>query len=191
MQKDILFFWVQWCGKWTQANIFLQNNPNYKYFEAGNIFRALSSNKNIFSDYVSSRIQAWLLVEDKLVFWLFDCWSNLVNEWEYLLFDWFPRNLEQREYFVKQRNTKWRNYVCINFDLSREKAIERIKKRAIEQWRIDDANEETINKRLETFYTETLPVIQAFESEWKLITINAGQTIEEIYNEMFNKLILS
>ena len=191
MNKDILFFWVQWCGKWTQANIFLEKNPSYKYFEAWNIFRALSSNKNIFSDYVSSRIQAWLLVEDKLVFWLFDCWSNLVNEWEYLLFDWFPRNLEQREYFVKQRNAKWRDYVCVNFDLSREKAIERIKKRAIEQWRMDDANEETINKRLETFYTETLPVIQAFESEWKLITINADQTIEEIYNEMFNKLILS
>ena len=191
MNKDILFFWVQWCGKWTQANIFLEKNPSYKYFEAWNIFRALSSNKNIFSDYVSSRIQAWLLVEDKLVFWLFDCWSNLVNEWEYLLFDWFPRNLEQREYFVKQRNAKWRDYVCVNFDLSREKAIERIKKRAIEQWRMDDANEETINKRLETFYSETLPVIQAFESEWKLITINADQTIEEIYNEMFNKLILS
>ena len=191
MNKDILFFWVQWCGKWTQANIFLEKNPSYKYFEAWNIFRALSSNKNIFSDYVSSRIQAWLLVEDKLVFWLFDCWSNLVNEWEYLLFDWFPRNLEQREYFVKQRNAKWRDYVCVNFDLSHEKAIERIKKRAIEQWRMDDANEETINKRLETFYTETLPVIQAFESEWKLITINADQTIEEIYNEMFNKLILS
>lgn len=191
MNKDILFFWVQWCGKWTQANIFLEKNPCYKYFEAWNIFRALSSNKNIFSDYVSSRIQAWLLVEDKLVFWLFDCWSNLVNEWEYLLFDWFPRNLEQREYFVKQRNAKWRDYVCVNFDLSREKAIERIKKRAIEQWRIDDANEETINKRLETFYAETLPVIQVFESEWKLITINADQTVEEIYNEMFNKLILS
>ena len=191
MQKDVLFFWVQWCGKWTQANIFLQNNPNYKNFEAGNIFRALSSNKNIFSDYVSSRIQAGLLVEDKLVFWLFDCASNLLNEWEYMLLDGFPRNLDQREYFIKQWANKWRNYICVNFDLSREKAIERIQKRAIEQWRIDDANEETINKRLETFYSETLPVIQAFESEWKVITINADQSIEEIYKEMFNKLILS
>ena len=191
MNKDILFFWVQWCGKWTQANIFLQNNPNYKYFEAGNIFRALSSNKNIFSDYVSSRIQAWLLVEDKLVFWLFDCWTKLLNEWEYMLLDGFPRNLDQREYFVKQRANAGRDYVCVNFDLSREKAIERIKKRAIEQWRMDDANEETINKRLETFYVETLPVIQAFESEWKVISINADQGIEEIYNEVSNKLILS
>ena len=191
MQKDILFFWVQWCWKWTQANIFLQNNPNYKYFEAWNIFRALSSNRNIFSDYVSSRIQAGLLVEDKLVFWLFDCGSNLLNEWEYMLLDGFPRNLDQKDYFVKQWANKCRDYMCVNFDLSREKAIERIKKRAIEQWRMDDANEETINKRLETFYTETLPIIQAFESEWKVITINADQGIEEIYNEMFNKVILS
>ena len=191
MNKDILFFWVQWCGKWTQANIFLQNNPNYKYFEAGNIFRALSSNKNIFSDYVSSRIQAWLLVEDKLVFWLFDCWAKLLNEWEYMLLDGFPRNLDQKEYFIKQRANIWRDYICVNFDLSHEKAVERIKKRAIEQWRMDDANEETINKRLETFYTETLPVIQAFESEWKVISINADQGIEEIYNEVSNKLLLS
>ena len=191
MQKDILFFWIQWCGKWTQAKIFLEKNPNYKYFEAWNIFRALSSNKNIFSDYVSSRIQAWLLVEDKLVFWLFDCGSNLLNEWEYVLFDWFPRNLDQKSYFTQQRTNKWRDYVCVNFDLSREKAVKRIKKRAIEQWRTDDANEETINKRLETFYTETLPVIQSFESEWKVITINADQSIEEIYNELINKLRLA
>jgi adenylate kinase len=188
MLRDILFFWVQWCGKWTQANIFLDKNPNYKYFEAGNIFRALSSNKNIFSDYVSSRIQAWLLVEDKLVFWLFDCGSNLLNEWEYVLLDGFPRNLDQKEYFVRQRNAKWRDYVCVNFDLSREKAIERIQKRAMEQWRADDAKEDVINKRLETFYSETLPVIQAFESEWKVITINADQSIDEIQNELISKL---
>lgn len=191
MNKDVLFFWVQGCGKWTQANIFLQNNPNYKCFEAWNIFRALSSNKNIFSDYVSSRIQAWLLVEDKLVFGLFDCWANLLDEWEYMLLDGFPRNLYQKDYFVKQRANKWRDYICVNFDLSREKAIERIQKRAIEQWRMDDANENAINKRLDTFYSETLPVIQAFESEGKVITINADQWIEEIYNDMFSKLVLS
>ena len=191
MQKDILFFWVQWCGKWTQANIFLQNNPNYKYFEAGNIFRALSSYKNIFSDYVSSRIQAWLLVEDKLVFWLFDCGTDLLSEWEYMLLDGFPRNIDQKNYFTQQWTNKWRDFVCVNFDLSREKAIERIKKRAIEQWRMDDANEETINKRLETFYSETMPVIQAFESEWKVITIDADRSIEEIYEDMHSKLILN
>ena len=190
MQKDILFFWVQWCGKWTQANIFLQNNTNYKYFEAGNIFRALSSNKNIFSDYVSSRIQSWLLVEDKLVFWLFDCGTNLLNQWEYMLLDWFPRNIDQKNYFTQQRANKNRDYICINFDLPREKAIERIKKRAIEQWRTDDANEDVINKRLETFYSETLPVIQSFESEWKTIIINADQSIEDIYNELINRLQL-
>ena len=188
MNKDILFFGIQGCWKWTQANIFLEENPNYKYFEAWNIFRALSSNKNVFSDYVSSRIQAGKLVEDKLVFWLFDCWSNLLNDWEYMLLDWFPRNLAQKDHFSKQWNAKWRDFICVNFDLSREKAIERIQKRAIEQWRADDAKEEVISKRLDTFYEETMPVIQAFESEWKLITINADQSIETIYEELIDKL---
>ena len=105
-----------------------------------------------------------------------------------MLLDGFPRNLDQKNYFVKQRTDKWRDYICINFDLSREKAIERIQKRAIEQWRTDDAKEEVINKRLETFYSETLPVIQSFETEWKVITINADQSIEEIYNELISKL---
>lgn len=188
MQKDILFFGIQWCGKWTQAKLFLENNKNFKYFEPGNIFRALSSNQNIFSDYVTARIQAWKLVEDKLVFWLFDCGSSLVDEGEYLLLDWFPRNLAQKDHFETQWNKLWRDFVCVNFNLSREKAIERIKKRAIDQWRADDAKDEVIEKRLETFETETLPVIQAFEQEWKVITIEADQSIEAIYNELITKL---
>ena len=105
-----------------------------------------------------------------------------------MLLDGFPRNLDQREYFVKQRANVWRDYVCVNFDLSREKAVERIQKRDIEQGRADDAKEEVINKRLETFYSETLPVIQAFESEWKVITINADQSIEDIQNEFVSRL---
>ena len=188
MQKDIILIGIQWCGKWTQANIFLEQNTNYKYFETWNIFRALSSNKNIFSDYVSSRIQAGKLVEDKLVFWLFDCASKLLNEWEYLLLDWFPRNLAQKEHFVQQWKKIWRDFVCVHFNLSREKAIERIQKRAIEQWRTDDAKKEIIKKRLETFEIETLPVIHWFELEGKLITIEADQSIDAIYSELVNKL---
>ena len=107
-----------------------------------------------------------------------------------MLLDWFPRNIDQKNYFTQQRANKNRDYICINFDLPREKAIERIKKRAIEQWRTDDANEDVINKRLETFYSETLPVIQSFESEWKTIIINADQSIEDIYNELINRLQL-
>ena len=33
-----------------------------------------------------------------------------------------------------------------------------------------------------------MPVIQAFEFEWKLITINANQSIEKIYEELIDKL---
>ena len=188
MNKDIIFFWIQGSGKWTQANIFLDKNNNYKYLEPGNIFRALSSNSNLISNYVTSRIQAWKLVEDKLVFWLFDLCTSLLEWNEYLLLDWFPRNLAQKDYFLTQRKKLWRDFIAINFNLSREQAIERIKKRAVDQWRADDAKEEVIAKRLDTFEEETLPVIKSLEAEWKLITIDANQSIEDIYNELIDKL---
>lgn len=188
MQKDIVFFWIQWCGKWTQAKIFLNEHPNYKYFEAWNIFRALSSNENIFSDYISSRINKWLLVEDKLVFWLFEASMKILNEWDFVLFDGFPRDLAQKDFFEELWKKNWRDFVCVDFLLSREKAIERIKRRAIDQWRLDDANIESINKRIETFENETLPVVRAFEKEWKMLTVDANQKIENIYAEIKQKL---
>jgi len=188
MNKDIIFFWIQWSGKWTQANIFLGEHKNFKYLEPGNIFRALSSNKNLISDYVTSRIQAGKLVEDKLVFGIFDLCTSLLEWEEFLLLDGFPRNLAQKDYFIQQWNKLWRDFIAVNFNLSREKAIERIQKRAIDQWRADDAKAEVIAKRLDTFEQETLPIIEAFEKDWKLITIDADQTIETIYNELLSKL---
>ena len=64
------------------------------------------------------------------------------------------------------------------FDLSRDLAVERIQIRAKEQNREDDLNMETVNKRL----------IQKLNSLNKLITVNANQSIEEVFAELVEKL---
>jgi adenylate kinase family enzyme len=46
----------------------------------------------------------------------------------------------------------------------------------------------TINKRLDTFEKETMPVIKYFESIWKLITVKADVSVEEIYKKMIDSL---
>jgi adenylate kinase family enzyme len=56
MKKDLVFFGIQGSGKGTQAELFLQNYPEYKYLEPGQIFRALSSNKNIISQHITERM---------------------------------------------------------------------------------------------------------------------------------------
>ncbi len=80
-----------------------------------------------------------------------------------------------------------RDFIWVHFYLSKEKAIERLLQRAKEQNRKDDT-EESIIKRLDNFEKETLPVIKYFEQIGKLITIDADQEIEHVYNDFLTKL---
>jgi adenylate kinase family enzyme len=47
----------------------------------------------------------------------------------------------------------------------------------------------TINKRLDTFEKETMPVIKYFESIWKLITVKADVSVDEIYQNMIKQVM--
>jgi adenylate kinase family enzyme len=46
----------------------------------------------------------------------------------------------------------------------------------------------TINKRLDTFEKETMPVIKYFDSIWKLVTVKADVSVDEIYKKMIEQL---
>ena len=88
-------------------------------------------------------------------------------------------------FFLKSEIEQGRDFVAINFNLSREKAIERIKQRAIEQNRADDVDE-SIRKRLEAFENETMPVINHLREIDKIIEIDADQPIETVFAELVN-----
>jgi adenylate kinase family enzyme len=47
MTKDIVLFGIQGSGKGTQASLLLEKLSGYKYFEPGNILRAVKSNDNV------------------------------------------------------------------------------------------------------------------------------------------------
>jgi adenylate kinase family enzyme len=51
-----------------------------------------------------------------------------------------------------------------------------------------DDNEEWILKRIDEFVTKTLPIVKIQEQEWRVIKINSDQSIEEVSNEVINKL---
>ena len=102
-----------------------------------------------------------------------------------MLMDGFPRTLPQMDFFLKTEIEQGRDFIAINFNLSREKAIERIKQRAIEQNRTDDVDE-SIKKRLEAFEKETMPVINHLREMDKIIDIDADQPIETILEEVIS-----
>lgn len=187
MKKDIVLFGIQWSGKWTQADLLMKDYPSYKYLEPWQIFRALTSNKNIISEHISDRMSQWKMLDDNLAFDLFSMYGHLLDKSDCMLTDGFPRSLPQMYYFLSREAQYQREFMWVHFYLSKERAIERLLQRAQQQWRKDDTVE-SITKRLDLFEKETLPVIKYFEQIGKLIVIDADQPLEMVYKDFLEQL---
>ena len=183
MNKDLILFWIQGSGKGTQAQLLLKEYSRLRYLESGNVFRALSSNDNIIAAYIKDRIRQGKMLDDNLIFDLFNMYYHLLGDDDLILADGFPRTIPQMHYFLSKEYKHKRDYCAVYFDIPRTVAVQRILERAKIQNRADDLNMDTINQRLDLFEQETMPVIQYFQSTGKLITIDAQQTVEEIFEQ--------
>lgn len=164
MQKDLVLFGIQGSGKGTQAQLLLQDFPRFKYLESGNVFRAITSNNNIISEHIKDRMKQGKMLDDHLIFDLFNMYYHLLGEDDLILVDGFPRTIPQMHYFLSKEYKHKRQYLAVYFDIPRAKAVERILERAKIQNRADDLNMTTINQRLDLFEQETMPVISYFKS---------------------------
>lgn len=182
--KDVFLLWIQWCGKWTQAKLLLKHFEwKFDYLEMWQLFRANMSNDNIVWNYCKDIVNAGELVPPFVSFWRYEIALQIV-EWKNvsLMTDGFPRSIEQAKFVEKMMEKYNRDFVIVQFELSREKAIERIMARAKIEWRADD-NEDSIKTRLTAFEKETMPVIDYFKGKWKVVVIDADNQIDYIFNE--------
>jgi len=187
--KDIFFLWIQWCGKWTQAKLLLKHfDWQFDYLEMWQLFRSAMSNENIIWNFCKDIVNAWALVPNFISHGRFDMSLQIVSRWnKWLMIDWFPRCMEQAQFAEAKMAEYGRDFMIIHYELSREEAIKRIMSRAKLEGRADD-NEESIKVRLAAFENETLPVINYFKEKWKVISINANQSIDDIFAETLSKI---
>lgn len=154
-------------GKGTQGKI-LGTIPRFFHCECGNVFRSLDTRTTLGQKFVeySSRGE---LVPDELTV---ELWKTQVGNWsdmhlykadiDYLVLDGIPRNVEQAKFISE--------FVTVEqvFHLScpdRTELARRMRKRALKDNRIDDANEEVIQRRIATYEAETKPILDFFPSE--------------------------
>ncbi len=161
-------------GKGTQGKI-LGNIPRFFHLSMGDVFRALDTRTAIglkFVDY-SSRGK---LVPDEITMELLRAHiGHLVGihafkpDIDALVLDGVPRNVGQAKIMKDMIDVR------TVFHLScpdREQLISRIRKRALKENRFDDANEETIRRRLATYEAESKPLLD-FYGPKKVKNINA------------------
>ena len=178
------------AGKGTQAKLIAQHF-GWVHLSTGDLFRQHLRNQTELGKLAQQYMDKGLLVPDKVVIDMVKEFLSQNKDTKGIIFDGFPRTIDQAkalDEILKELNQQVNLVIFI--DVPEEEIIKRIKKRALEEGRTDDADETIIKKRLEEYMTKTAPLLGYYERQDKLIKINGIGTIEEIFNnikEVLNK----
>jgi len=199
----LVFIWIQGSGKWTQGKI-LQKKYGFDIFETGGALRALAKENSELWRNIKETIEAWKQVSPEMIENILKDFIENKASWENIIFDGLVRNAWNKATADK---ILW-DYKVVLFELDRSLAEKRLLGRKYnpktgetflstfnydpKTWdklevRKDD-NQESIAQRIEEFYEKTLPLIEEYETEWKLIRINADNCIEWVTKELIEKL---
>jgi len=206
---NIILFGPPGAGKGTQANNLVKEFKFYK-ISTGDLLRNEIKNKSKLGETIKSIIDKGELVSD-------DITSNLINKdlsskniYSKLLFDGYPRNLDQAKELEIMLKKKDQKISCvISLEVEKEIIVKRILGRQtcsscnrifneyfspatkenhscdkkFLQKRSDD-NELTILNRFETYLKKTLPILNFYKDQKILHQINGKSEIDHIYKEI-------
>ena len=175
--RSILLFGAPGAGKGTQGKI-LGSIPNFFHCACGDVFRNLRADSALGRLFIEYSSRGELVPDGPTI----ELWRQFIEnttqigrfhpDQDTLVLDGIPRNVAQAEIL---RNTLDVVGVFYLKDANEEKLIARIQRRAIKENRLDDANMAVIRNRLETYESETKPVLN-FYGDKLVHQINADQT---------------
>ena len=197
------------AGKGTQADKIVKNFNLYK-ISTGDLLREEIKNNTDLGNEIKSIMDKGLLISDNIIN---DLISNVLtnkNFYNRLIFDGYPRNLEQAknlDFYIKKYKQKISCVLSLNVD--KESIIKRILGRQtctncglifneyfypasnknhscdlkFLSKRSDD-NEKTILNRFETYLNKTLPILDFYKEQNLLHHINGMGEIDQIFDEI-------
>jgi len=188
--KTILLFAAPGSGKVTQGKI-LGSIPGFFHTACGDIFRSLdlSSEMGRIAWEYSSRGE---LVPDEFTVKLWKQYikgMEMVNQFhpetEILVLDGIPRNPKQAQ-LLEDTLDVLRVVHLRCTDMS--KMVERLRRRALKENRLDDANDKVIQHRLEVYERETRPVLD-FYPPANIVKVDATKSQIRVLSDIIKILV--
>jgi adenylate kinase len=171
-------------GKGTQGR-FLIKNHNYQGIITGEILRKMSGDGTDLGNQIKDIIDAGNLVPDEMIdSMMTDHLGAIEVNGAGLIFDGYPRTVTQAQTLDGLITVD----KAIYLNVEEEELVKRILKRGKISGREDDQNEDIIRNRMETYRTDTAPVLEHYRDQEKLVEIDGTKSIKDIYSEILTAL---
>jgi len=183
--KTFLIFGAPGSGKGTQGRI-IGSIPGFCHLACGDVFRGLDLSSELGKKFLQYSSKGELVPDDITV----DLWKQHMEkmqvlgrykpEIDHLVLDGIPRNVHQAEMLQNELDVKKVFYLTVG---DMDTLIERMKRRALKDNRLDDANEETIRQRLEVYEQESKEVLSFYGPKLS-VPIDAKQYPYEVLRDV-------
>lgn len=178
---NIVIFGAPGSGKGTQSDKIIAEY-GVAHISTGDVLRAEIKNNTELGKTAAMYINDGKLVPDSIIIdMLAATLDSKGKDISGVIFDGFPRTIAQAEALnVMLAERGQQVSTVIGLEVEDAELIKRIILRGKTSGRADD-NEETAKKRLNTYYSQTLPLKDFYNKEGKYAKIHGMGTIDEIY----------
>ncbi len=171
---------IQGSGKSTQGNL-LSKQFGIPYLSTGHIFRQIAKEKTNLGRYIKLTLNSGLLVPDEKTIEIVNTYLSRKEYQKGYILDGFPRTIPQAEKFVNNVDK------VVFLEIPDKEALYRLVYKQTSQGR-EDSTIPAIKARIDSFKKYTLPVLEYYKKQKKLIEIDGTLPIEEVNKEILRNL---
>lgn len=186
--KYYVLFGPPGAGKGTQAGAMVERY-NLCHLSTGELLRSEIAAGTPLGMQAKALIEGGNLVPDEVVEGMIEAKFQSVKDVDGFLLDGFPRTLAQAD-ALKDMLAKMGQSVtaCVSIMIPDSLIHERIAHRAALEGRADDARDEVVSNRIQTYHAKTEPLINYYKKAGLYKEIDGVGTIEEVRQRIFNAM---
>ena len=183
--KYYILFGPPGAGKGTQATAMVESY-NLHHISTGALLRKEIANGTELGLLAKSLIEKGNFVPDEVVQDIIEKEFNTVSGVDGFLLDGFPRTLAQAAALDRILEKKSEQVTAtVSIMIPDEMVMERIKGRALKEGRADDASEDVIQNRINTYHNQTEPLIDYYRNCKKYHEVDGVGEIDVIRERIF------